>query len=189
MRTICPPHHNPASSRGFKMGQTEMYRSIQTSILNGLLSEELSENFKYIGLIVMYCISGECVPDSTNKSLHFCEILAWYGMVIYFYESSCLEDDFNKAHSYPAGGNWSRTAQLRCAVLSLNPRACALEQTSFNIYGNYKISYTKSIQIIFNLSHSVHGMFYCNRDCFIVSPMTTKAHESFHEKETFYRAS
>ena len=49
------------------------------------------------------------------------------------------------AHSYPAGGNWSRTAQLRCAVLSLNPRACALEQTSFNIYGNYKTSYTKSI--------------------------------------------
>ena len=48
-------------------------------------------------------------------------------------------------HSYPAGGNWSRTAQLRCAVLSLNPRACALEQTSFNIYGNYKTSYTKSI--------------------------------------------
>ena len=96
MRTIYLPHHNPASSRGFKMGQTEMYRSIQTSILNGLLSEVLSENFKYIGLIVMYCISGECVPDSTNESLHFCEILAWYGMVTYNYESSCLEDYFNK---------------------------------------------------------------------------------------------
>ena len=88
IRTIYLPHHNPASSRGFEMGQTETYRSIQTSILNGLLSEVLSENFKYIGLIVMYCISGECVPDSTNESLHFCEILAWYGMVIYNYESA-----------------------------------------------------------------------------------------------------
>ena len=43
------------------------------------------------------------------------------------------------------GVDRSRGSQLRCAVLSLNPRACALEQTSFNIYGNYKISYTKSI--------------------------------------------
>ena len=44
----------------------------------------------------MYCISGKCIPDSTNESLHFCEILAWYDMVTYNFESSCLEGDFIK---------------------------------------------------------------------------------------------
>ena len=43
-----------------------MYRSIQTSILNGLLSEVLSENFKYIGLIFM---NQTCSPNRVSVSV------------------------------------------------------------------------------------------------------------------------
>ena len=88
----------------------------------------------------MYCISGECVPDSTNKSLHFCEILAWYDMVTYNYESSCLEDDFNKDIAKKLSQNYVYTSTMcttRCPVENdekLSPTPVLNNTQKFTVY-------------------------------------------------------